>query len=152
MSARTYCYVFDIDGTIADMSHRLHHIVRTDGKPKDWTACFAAVSNDKPIQHVIHVARALVEAGHFIVFVTGRPDSCRAATEEWLAEHVIGEQALYMRKAGDHRNDDIVKMELLAQLRADGWEPRMVFDDRDRVVSAWRSAGVPCAQVAEGKF
>ena len=26
------------------------------------------------------------------------------------------------------------------------------FDDRDRVVKAWRELGVPCAQVSEGKF
>ena len=149
---RTPCFVFDIDGTIADMSHRLHHIVRTDGAPKDWDACFASVADDAPIAHMIDVARALVDSGHFIIFVSGRPDSCRSTTETWLEKHVVGEQSIYMRKSGDHRNDDIVKMELLAELRADGWEPRMVFDDRNRVVSAWRRAGIPCAQVAEGSF
>jgi hypothetical protein len=57
-----------------------------------------------------------------------------------------------MRKAGDHRDDDILKIELLAEMRRDGYTPIMVFDDRNRVVKAWRSAGVPCAQVAEGDF
>jgi hypothetical protein len=36
--------------------------------------------------------------------------------------------------------------------RIDGFEPIMVFDDRNRVVKALRAAGVPCAQVAEGDF
>jgi hypothetical protein len=57
-----------------------------------------------------------------------------------------------MRKEGDHRDDDIIKLELLEQVRADGFEPIMAFDDRNRVVAAWRSAGVPCAQVAPGDF
>jgi len=40
----TPCYVFDIDGTIADGDHRLHHIVREagDARPKNWRAFFSA--------------------------------------------------------------------------------------------------------------
>lgn len=59
---------------------------------------------------------------------------------------------LRMRRAGDHRPDDIVKREILDQMRADGWRPVMAFDDRARVVKMWREAGIPCAQVAEGDF
>ena len=150
----TPCYIFDIDGTIADGDHRLHHIVREagDARPKNWRAFFSAVSDDKPIPHMVTVCRALIEAGHFVVFVTGRSDECRAATEAWLARHVIGEQALYMRRAGDHRNDDVLKIEILAEMMREGWSPVMVFEDRARVVKAWRAAGIPCAQVAEGDF
>jgi len=32
-------YIFDIDGTLADVSHRLHYIT---GETKDWDAFFAA--------------------------------------------------------------------------------------------------------------
>ena len=58
----------------------------------------------------------------------------------------------YMREAGDHRDDDVVKIEMLAQIRADGFEPIMVFEDRTRVVKARRSAGIPCMQVCNGNF
>jgi predicted secreted acid phosphatase len=150
----TPCYVFDIDGTVADCAHRLHHIVRKPGddRPKDWSAFHAATSADVPIAHMVEVCRAIFEAGEFVVFVTARSEECRAATEAWLAEHVVPEQAVYMRRAGDRRKDDVVKMELLAELRRDGWSPVMVFEDRTRVVKAWRAAGIPCAQVAEGDF
>ncbi len=92
-----------------------------------------------------------------IVYVSGRSDVCREQTVQWLIDHGFPfdfpfEDALYMRKKGDHRDDDHLKIEMLAQLRADGYEPIMAFDDRDRVVRAWREAGVPCAQVAEGDF
>lgn len=141
------CYIFDIDGTLADCSHRLHHIQKT---PKDWTAFFAACSDDKPIPHVIELAKALGENNE-IVFVSGRSDECRSETEGWLDKYVFA-SLLYMRKAGDYRDDSIIKIELLAQIRADGFEPIMAFDDRMRVVAAWRHAGIPCAQVAEGDF
>lgn len=143
----TPCYVFDIDGTLADCSHRLHHIQKT---PKDWLSFFAACCDDAPIKHIIRLARDLGEC-HEIVFVSGRSDECRDATYAWLERHVFT-SPLYMRKAGDHRGDDIVKLELLKQIRADGFEPIMAFDDRSRVVKAWRAAGIPCAQVAEGDF
>lgn len=145
----TRCFVFDIDGTLADCSHRLHHIQK---QPKDWDAFFGAVIDDAPISHMVTLAISINKT-HEIVFVSGRSDQCRSDTLAWLNRHVFGVGGpLYMRKAGDHRDDDIVKIELLAELRADGYEPIMVFDDRKRVVNAWRFAGIPCAQVADGDF
>jgi len=146
------CAIFDIDGTLADCSHRLHHIVRTDGQPKDWDSFFAGIRDDAPIFPVVQVALALREAGIRPVFVTGRGEEHRLATEHWLLDHFPTSQPLYMRKVGDRRDDDIIKAELLDELQHDGWEPIMAFEDRSRVVKMWRSLGLLCAQVAEGDF
>lgn len=146
----TKSYLFGIDGTLADCSHRIHHI--TDGK-QDWRAFFAACAEDAPIPHMIELASVLaLDANECIVYVSGRSDECREATLEWLSKHNLPDAPLYMRKAGDHRPDDIVKGELLDALVADGWTPIMAFDDRDRVVKMWRARGIPCAQVADGNF
>lgn len=143
-------YLFDIDGTLADCSHRIHHIQKT---PKDWDTFFAACHLDAPIRHIIELAQHLAKySGATIVYVSGRSDQCRRETSLWLGKQYLPAGPLYMRKEGDHRDDDIIKLELLAQLRADGFDPIMAFDDRDRVVAAWRSAGIPCAQVAPGGF
>jgi phosphoglycolate phosphatase-like HAD superfamily hydrolase len=144
------CYVFDIDGTLADCSHRLYHIQK---EPKDWAAFFAGCLDDAPIAHMINLLRAVKDSGGVVVvYVSGRSDECRDDTQRWLLNHAAVVGPLYMRKAGDHRDDDIVKIELLAQLRDDGFEPVMVFEDRARVVKAWRAAGIPCCQVADGDF
>ncbi len=141
------CYIFDIDGTLADLTHRLPHIQK---QPKDWTAFFAACLHDKPIPHIVELARSLPLP---IVCVSGRSDAVRVETDFWLRVKAgLTPAALYMRRAGDFRNDDIIKIELLDQLRSDGWSPVMAFEDRDRVVKVWREAGVPCAQVADGDF
>jgi uncharacterized HAD superfamily protein len=142
------CFIFDIDGTIANDDHRLHYIKQN---PKDWTAYFATCGGDAPIAHIVELAKACHERCA-IIYVSGRSDECRELTESWLVEHGLPFGHVYMRKAGDHRNDDVIKIEMLAQLRADNFEPIMAFDDRDRVVAAWRTAGVPCAQVAPGDF
>lgn len=144
------CYLFDIDGTLADCSHRIHHITAA---PKDWDSFFALCHMDEPINHIIELARHLgLSAGIDIVYVSGRSSQCRAETMEWLARNRLPHGPLYMRQQGDHRDDDIIKIELLTRLRGDGFDPIMAFDDRDRVVAAWRAAGIPCAQVAPGDF
>ena len=142
------CFIIDIDGTIANGDHRLHHIQK---EPKAWDDYFLACSGDAPIEHMRHVVDALSLKAS-IVLVSGRSDLVREQTVAWLDEHGFPHDALYMRKQGDHTNDDILKIEMLAQVRADGYEPIMAFDDRNRVVKAWRAAGIPCAQVAEGDF
>lgn len=144
----TRCYLFDIDGTIADLTHRLHHIQK---EPKDWDAFFADCANDTRIGHMCDLTHAL---SHFeeIVYVSGRSDRVRAETERWLIKARCAAGRLYMRKDGDHRPDHLVKGELLAMLRIDGLEPIMAFDDRDQVVEMWRAKGIPCAQVAAGDF
>lgn len=143
------CYLFDIDGTLADCSHRLRHIQK---EPKDWRAFFAECQGDKPISHIVRLAITLSDADQSIVYVSGRSSECEAETMTWLIETGLPEAPLYMRKEGDHRDDDVVKSELLDRVLADGWKPIMAFDDRSRVVKMWRSRGIPCAQVAEGDF
>ena len=145
------CFIFDFDNTLANGDHRLHHIHKT---PKDWTAYFAECGADEPIRHVIEILRSL--SADFDIFIcSGRSDEVRAETMKWLRHHVGMEfvmEDVLMRKAGDHRADDLLKLEMLATIRARGYEPLMAFDDRTRVVNSWRAAGIPCAQVAPGDF
>lgn len=142
------CYIFDIDGTLADLTHRLHHIQK---EPKDWDAFFAACVDDKPIEHICDLAKTLQETAS-VIFVSGRSDRVRAETEAWLAGRGLSGAPLFMRKAGDHRPDNIVKAELLADIRSRGFQPTMAFEDRTQVVEMWRANHVPCAQVASGDF
>lgn len=147
------CYLFDIDGTLADLSHRLHHIQKT---PKDWDAFFDACPGDAPHGHMCELAGHLIETRVTVLFVSGRSDRVRLDTLAWLDTHVTcgltDARSLYMRRDGDHRPDHIVKAELLDQILADGYQPIMAFDDRNQVVKMWRARGIPCAQVADGDF
>ena len=145
------CFIFDIDGTLADGSHRIHHIVRTDGQPKDWDTYFAAMRDDTPIVPIQRLANAL-SVCYDIIYVSGRPEEYREHTETWLAKHGMPPGQLYMRPLADRRDDNIIKIEILAQIKQEGFFPIMAFDDRNRVVKAWREVGICCAQVADGDF
>jgi len=149
--------IFDIDGTLADLTHRLHWI---KSKPKNYKAFMEACPLDGEITPVVRLARAL-DSIQFstgpgekirLIFCSGRSDEYREQTAQWLAEADLGPDHLYMRKAGDYRKDSIVKSELLDQIRADGFNPQLVFDDRQQVVDMWRERGLICCQVAKGDF
>lgn len=146
------CYIVDIDGTLANIQHRRHHIEKS---PKDWDAFFAAAPDDPPFVHMTDLISRIWLAG-YIIFMSGRPERTRAATTAWLKKHGfkydLTDTVLYMRADGDRRDDSVVKFELLQKALADGWQPIMAFDDRDRVVKMWRDNGIPCAQVAPGDF
>ena len=146
------CILFDLDGTLANGDHRLHYI--RNQTPKDWTSYFAACDRDEPIPHMVELFLALCDTYDMFI-VSGRSDEVRDKTLAWFREHLsltLKEGDLYMRSAGDHRPDDELKMLFLEDIRKRGYEPLMAFDDRDRVVAAWRRAGIPCLQVAPGDF
>lgn len=139
----------DIDGTIADLKHRR---VFVETKPKNWPAFEKTMHLDEPIQPIIDAVRTLYDAGWDIVMCTGRGAQKKDVTEEWLADNGVPYHAIYTRAFKDYRRDDIIKAELLEQARADGYDPDVVFDDRNQVVAMWRANNVPCVQVAFGDF
>ncbi len=132
-------YISDIDGTVAKMTGR---------SPYDYTQ----VSLDRPNYPVIDVLRELSLLGHRIVFTSGRPESCRQDTEDWLRTFVGVPFVLIMRATGDARPDWIVKYELFDKHIRDEYNVLGVFDDRDQVVSMWREIGLTCFQVDFGDF
>ena len=135
--------VFDIDGTLANIEHRLDYV---RSKPKNWRAFDAGIPNDKVNPHVAEVFFGLRNDGHDIIFASGRNERSRDATVDWLDRKnfwCADSSKLYMRKADDFRSDDIVKQEILDEIIADyGKKPDMVFDDRKRVVDMWRRNGI----------
>lgn len=146
------CYIFDIDGTVATNDHRQHFIER---RPPDWDGFLAACGEDTLIEPVARLVRDLAKAGACILYVTGRSDDYWDQTVQWLAvQGLLSSRVfmLFMRKAGDHRPDDLVKADLLDEIQKLGYRVIMVFDDRNSVVKMWRSKGIVCAQVAEGDF
>lgn len=144
-------YIFDIDGTLANLEHRLPFI-KSD--PPDWERFFAACWEDEPIRDVIYLLRVLHEAGHRIVLVTGRSDECAQLTNEWMNVHAVPHSEMYMRLHGDHRPDSEVKAELLDRIIADWPSEKIVgvFEDRKQVVDMYRAKGLRVFQVADGNF
>ncbi|MER7463257.1 HAD family acid phosphatase [Streptomyces sp. NPDC097981] len=128
--------VFDIDNTLADTDHRQHFLER---RPRDWDGFFGAAPADPPLAR--GVALAVERAADCeVVYLTGRPERCRADTEEWLTRHGLPEGRLWMRGNQDRRPARTTKLEVLRRI-ARGREVRMLVDDDELVCQAARAAG-----------
>lgn len=145
--------IFDIDGTVADASHRLPYITNPE-EPKNWDAFFRATFEDKPILPMIQLIKDLKSQGNRILFMTGRPEKTRAATHRWFAQH-LGDNVPYLlftRLSGDRRSSAEVKRDQLHAARGVAFDPKIVFEDRKEDTKMWREEGLICCQVAEGDF
>lgn len=139
---------FDIDGTLADLSHRVHFWQQ---KPKNWDMFKSEMVNDALIKPIVAIARTMHQGGHDVILCTGRSEDTRDMTETWLSNHGITFDKMYMRAEKDYRSDDIVKDLLLAHIVIDwGQKPDIWFDDRPRVVKMLRENGVFVADVYQG--
>lgn len=130
--------VFDLDGTLADVRHRLHHLAR---RPKDWDAFFAEALADPPL--AVGVALAHESARECdVVYLTGRPERCRTATLAWLERHGLPEGRLVTRRDGDRRPARTAKVALLRRVAA-GRVVAVVVDDDEQVCRAYEEQGWP---------
>jgi hypothetical protein len=132
-------WLVDIDGTLA---------LRGARGPFDWHR----VGEDAPNEPVLDVVRALARNGHQIIFISGRKEQCRRETVAWLRLHGLDATRLYLRADSDNRPDQVLKREIYDKHILGRHDVAGVIDDRDRVVRVWRSLGLTCLQVAEGKF
>lgn len=136
--------IFDLDGTLADVRHRVHFV--RDGN-RNYDAFFAACVDDLPYAHVISTLRAHEDAGHIVEVWSARSDKVRAETIAWLERNGVHPTNLtHMRADGDMTEDATLKRSWLMAL-ANQDRPDLVYDDRQRVVDMWREEGIPCFQV-----
>ena len=141
--------IVDIDGTIANNSHRVHFI--SDPNNQDWNAFNMASDQDLPIQDVIELVKVLKHE-YDIIFCTGRGKMAFVKTLRWIEEHLGFVAPLLMRADGDHRHDIKVKPELLVNAGIDFDDIQFILEDRVSMVAHWRKLGLTVLQPAIGDF
>ena len=172
--------IFDLDGTLADCGHRLHFVENPysiDGESPDcncsepnrefscpfddwsawrpdWKAFYEACDKDKPISPTCELYSHYFCAGHEIEIWSGRCESTRNKTIDWILENVltwiypkeyeqpIEDIILKMRPIGDNTPDYQLKERWLDEALAEGKTIDFVFDDRPKVVRMWRRRGI----------
>lgn len=128
--------VFDLDGTLADVRHRLHLV---DRRPRDWDAFFTAARADPPLPQGVALARESARDCD-VAYVSGRPERCRDDTLAWLREHGLPEGELHLRADADRRPARVAKPALLRRA-ARGRVVAVVVDDDPMVCDAYERAG-----------
>jgi hypothetical protein len=150
--------IIDIDGTVADNSHREGFLQSTK---KDWDSFYRPelVMADRPIAEAQRALPIIIKSSFATFFLTGRPERLRRTTEDWMSQHFgirpwpvlpelnqsLLEQAkrtmiLTMRGDKDHRPAHIYKEELCKALV--GSHTLLFFDDDLRNKEMYNLYGV----------
>lgn len=130
--------VVDIDGVVADVRHRLHHV---ETRPKRWDAFFRGAADDPPLAEGLAVVRRLA-ADHEVVYLSGRPEWLRATTTAWLEQHGLPVDRMVLRGGADRRPARLFKAEAVRRL-ARGRRVAVVVDDDLAVCRALAADGWP---------
>lgn len=141
--------IFDLDGTLCDVSHRLYLIKREHPL---WEAFNEACTSDIPRRRELELLKVMRKAGYKIALFTGRSVAFQPETEEWLQYYGVKYDALQMRPSGDRRSDSVVKAEYLSKAGIKPEQVLFVVEDRDRVVKMWRDMGLLCLQNVNGAY
>ncbi len=134
------CYIFDIDGTIAN------------GNGRDfYNATDEEVAADLPIKPVITILNSLYETGYDILFVSGREDKYKKTTIEWIEDNTrVKFPIVYMRKTKDFRKDSVIKKEILEKDILPYYDIIASVDDRLKVCQMWYDMKIFCICVNQG--
>lgn len=152
-AGKPLAFICDIDGTLMSMGDR--EFVEYDKVHLD------IINAD--VARLVRVLRN--DAGWRPLFVSGRPERCRQATEESieaaLRVYCIDQRLtwdLHMRPdfrpdgKHDYRPDYIVKYEIFDREIRDQYVVTCAIDDRLQVVHLWRAMGILTLDVAGGDF
>lgn len=148
-------YVFDLDGTLCDIEHRLHYIICEEEK-RNWDLFHEACEFDEPKDWVISLAKAMYAIGDVLI-LTARKETVKDKTVEWLKNHKVYYDHLVMRHETDFRKDCLIKKEMMETFLNEHpeYDFQFVVDDRQSVVDMWREEGYNCLQCnvwEEGAF
>lgn len=148
------CIWVDIDGTMANIEHRRHftHRDKEAGIKPHWGKFFSEMVSDTLNQWCADITQMFAINGTPIVFATGRPSDYHKQTLDWLNEHKLMHDHLFMRARGDFRKDNIVKEIILEFEIKTRYSVKFAIDDRKQVVDMLRAHDVVVLQCDFGDF
>ena len=123
------CVIFDVDGTLAHMRNR---------GPFDWDK----VDRDDFNQIVGEQVKFHKSMGRKIFIVSGRDESCRKLTEEWLKFYDVEYDALFMRPKDNYEKDTVIKKKIIETEFKDKFNIMLWIDDRRQVLDMLFQEGI----------
>ena len=133
--------IFDMDGTLADVSGIRHFLDRDKGS-KDFHAFHDASINVPPNDHVVRMLREFKRDGFAVLVVTARKEMWLWHTLLWMDDNAIPHDHLFMRGNKDGRKDFDVKSDILDRILAAGFDVQHAVDDNPAVIQLWQERNI----------
>lgn len=140
------CIIVDLDGTVA---------FNVSGRPFYGEGCKENIYKDVSCDSMIDLINAMFARESYpcdVFIITGRDESVRLETEDWLKHNYVDYTKLFMRQPKDFRSSDIVKNEIYEQNIKGKYNVVFVLEDSKKCVDMWRNNGLICLQPNEGKL
>ena len=149
--------IFDIDGTLADITHRVHL-----AQAKKFNEFFDAMVDDVPNGPIVALLNGILNTGSLdtylqVIYCTGRPEKYRKVTQSFIddIQRYSRDCPLLMRPNKQRSVPDYeIKQGMLDGILNHVSKENILYavDDRQQVVDMWRSNGITCLQCAVGNF
>lgn len=145
--------VADLDGTLCDNGHRVDY-----AQTGQWDEYHSRIAADRAHPDVANLIRQMSSnmRDWEVWLVSGREDRLLWETQRWLAINDIIVDRILLRPAQDRSPDHELKIRLLVEalgsMEAVIDQVAFVLEDKDKIVEAYRNAGLPCWQVRNGIY
>ncbi len=140
--------VFDIDGVLSDAAGRQHFL---DQERRDWRAFFEACGDDPVVEEIARLLE-LLDPSLAVILLTGRPLRVRPQTLAWLERYGLRWDLLVMRGRGDYAQVTGFKQSVVEDLRVQGFDLRLAFEDDPSNHAMYVAAGIPCVYIHSGYY
>ena len=136
-------YIFDVDGTLANVDPYLYYV---RGSDRDYDAFHEASIDALPNIQVVEMLNNAVSDQHAILIVTSRKEKYRGLTSMWLAKNNIRSHGLFMRADNDNRPDYEAKKDMLDNI-IKLWDVVHAVDDNPNVIRLWEDHEIPTTKI-----
>lgn len=139
--------IIDIDNTLSIATDRFKMAEKENGKT-DWDYVHSPENliKDKPNLPMVDLAKNYKENNFEVIVLTGRPESTRNVTKEWLQKYNIPYDKLYMRSWEDNflKAPDFKRKIYETEIK-DG--VFCAYDDDQRIIDVWSDLGITAFKV-----
>ena len=139
--------IIDIDNTLCISNERFALAKKENGKT-DWDIAHRVelIEKDKPNYPMIDLAKKYKKDGFEIIVLTGRPDSVRQVTKEWLEKYGVEYDQLIMRNwENNFLKAPIYKKKMYETIiKSDAF---CAYDDEEEIIQMWNSLGITAFKV-----
>lgn len=137
--------IFDWQGTLVNVSGIRHLVV--DTAKKNFAEFHLQTGNCPPIESTVRGVWDAVRDDKIVIVMSGCPDNFRETLAFWMMRHDVVANAVLMRRAGDWRKDVVIKAEMLAWVREQGFKVTHAWDDNPNILRLWADENIPTTVV-----
>jgi hypothetical protein len=151
MSDANEIVICGLDGVLALIEHRLHHLYNDEGV-RNWDRFHQGCDEDMPNLPLIDRLNQARSEGIPVILLSGRSAAVAEKTQQWLYRWEIGHDALFLRPPGNFKPSAEFKADVIAQNYPGASIRRLYESDSHLDVADWATGqNIPCTLIGHNQ-